>query len=69
MSSTISLIIPAYNEEKRIEKSLIAAIDYFEKESIQGEIIVVDDGSKDNTIDVVSSYKSIRLLKTNPKPG
>lgn len=69
MNSTISLIIPAYNEELRIEKSLQSAMAYFKQENLDGEIIVVDDGSKDNTIEVVSAFKSIRLLKQVKNQG
>lgn len=50
----ISVIIPAYNEEKVIEttiKSLLST-DYPDK-----EIIVVDDGSKDNTLTIASQFK------------
>lgn len=53
MSALISVIIPAYNSEKCIGKCI---------ESIQAslyenlEIIVVNDGSKDNTLEVVKSY-------------
>lgn len=50
----ISVIIPAYNEEKVIEttiKSLLST-DYPDK-----EIIVVDDGSKDDTLTIASQFK------------
>lgn len=50
----ISVIVPAYNEEKVIEttiKSLIST-DYPNK-----EIIMVDDGSKDNTLAIASQFK------------
>ena len=50
----ISVIVPAYNEEKVIEttiKSLLST-DYPDK-----EIIVVDDGSKDNTLTIASQFK------------
>lgn len=50
----ISVLVPAYNEEKVIEttiKSLLAT-DYPDK-----EIIVIDDGSKDDTLGIASQYK------------
>lgn len=49
MPMEISLIIPAYNEEKRILNTLIETIDYLEKTAKNYEIIVVDDGSQDET--------------------
>ncbi|MBI2670213.1 MAG: glycosyltransferase family 2 protein [Candidatus Yanofskybacteria bacterium] len=54
----ISVIIPAYNEEKRIEKTLLSVHEYLSRQSYDYEIIVVSDGSKDNTVGVVSNLKS-----------
>jgi dolichyl-phosphate beta-glucosyltransferase len=63
MKPYISLIIPAYNEETRIERSLNSALDYFNSNSISAEIIVVNDGSKDNTPAVVESFgHGVKLL-------
>ncbi|MHB9159985.1 MAG: glycosyltransferase family 2 protein [Nitrosotalea sp.] len=60
----VSIIVPAYNEEKVIERTIQALIDtkYPDK-----EIIVVDDGSKDKTWDIVDKYKKHvkALQKTN----
>lgn len=52
---TLSVIIPAYNEEKNLPRCLdsLLSADY-PKEKL--EIIVVDDGSKDNTLKVAESY-------------
>lgn len=53
----ISIIVPAYNEEKAIEevlKKLTAA-------KISGEIIVVDDGSTDNTLNIARSFP-VRII-------
>lgn len=60
----LSVIIPAYNEEKRIHKILEAADSYFRKQDYDYEIIVVNDGSKDKTAEVVNQFKSkIKNLK------
>lgn len=56
MSIYLSLIIPAYNEERRIELSLQKAIDYLETKDYSWEIVVVDDGSSDNTSLVAGSF-------------
>lgn len=49
----ISVIIPAYNEEKRIIKTLEEIFDYCKKSQHSFELIVVNDGSKDKTKEVV----------------
>ena len=60
----LSVIIPAYNEEKRISKTLLAIDQYLAKQSYNYEILVVSDGSKDKTGDVVAGFqKMIRNLK------
>ena len=51
MKPYISLIIPAFNEEPRIEKSLTKAVEFLEKKNFNYEVIVVDDGSSDKTIE------------------
>lgn len=56
MDIFLSLVIPAFNEEKRIERSLKAATEYLASKDFSYEIIVVDDGSDDNTIDVVKRF-------------
>lgn len=60
----LSVIIPTYNEEKRIEKTLLSAHEYLSKQAYDHEILVVNDGSKDKTAAVVENLKSnIRGLK------
>lgn len=49
----ISVIIPAYNEAKRIKRTLLSVHDYLSKQQYDYEILVVDDGSKDTTTNVV----------------
>jgi len=49
----ISVIIAAYNEEKRITPSLFKIRDYMRSQGLDYEIIVVDDGSNDRTSEVV----------------
>lgn len=52
----ISIIIPAYNAEKYIERCLNSLLD--QEYSINVEIIVVDDGSTDSTPQILSDYKA-----------
>lgn len=61
----LSFIIPAYNEAERIGTSLEKGLAYFEGQPYEWEIIVVDDGSRDRTAEVVESYadRGIRLLR------
>lgn len=57
----ISIVIPAYNEEKSIENTLNRCkqvLKYFNSES---EIVVVNDGSKDNTLDILKSI-DVRII-------
>jgi dolichyl-phosphate beta-glucosyltransferase len=49
LATMISIIVAAYNEEKRIIPSLFAIRDYCISKNIDNEIIVVNDGSTDNT--------------------
>lgn len=54
----LSIIIPAYNEEKRITSTLKNINEYINLEKLKAEIIVVDDGSLDKTDLVVTSFLS-----------
>jgi dolichyl-phosphate beta-glucosyltransferase len=49
----VSLIIPAFNEKARIVKSLDRILNFFKSEPYSTEVIIVDDGSKDCTGDLV----------------
>ncbi|MGQ9625398.1 MAG: dolichyl-phosphate beta-glucosyltransferase [Anaerolineae bacterium] len=52
----LSIIIPAYNEEKRLPTSLEKIIAYLQGQDYTAEVIVVNDGSQDNTSAVVRSF-------------
>ena len=60
----LSVIIPAYNESKRIPLTLIDMDKRLSREAYSYEILVVNDGSKDNTAEVVRGMeKMIKNLK------
>ena len=68
--NSISIVIPAYNEEKRLPTTLSAICDYLARGAWRSsEIIVVDDGSSDGTCKVVEEFSrdhaQTRLLR-NP---
>ena len=50
MAPYLSVVIPAYNEEKRLSQSLAAVMDFLKKQPYGSEIIVSDDGSQDRTV-------------------
>lgn len=56
----ISIVVPAYNEERRLPPTLIDMIDYCESNFQRYEIIVVDDGSTDNTPRMVAKFQAIK---------
>jgi dolichyl-phosphate beta-glucosyltransferase len=73
MSKKLSVIVPAYNEEKRIEKTLLDIDSYLEKQNYDYEIIVVDNNSNDHTTDVVKNLAQTTVenarVVTEPTKG
>ena len=56
---TLSFIIPVFNEEKTLSK----AIDDIINLSIKKEIIIIDNGSTDNSINIIRNYQNITDIK------
>jgi dolichyl-phosphate beta-glucosyltransferase len=49
MATTLSIVVPAYNEAARLGKSLPEILDFLNREVSSPELIIVDDGSTDDT--------------------
>src|SRR3990170_8281512 len=62
MPDSISVVLPAYNEEENIPVTVPAAVSVLEKLGIDYEVVVVDDGSRDRTADV-----TLELARENPR--
>lgn len=54
----LSIVIPAYNESKRIIPTLEKVREYVREKDYRAEMIVIDDGSKDDTVEVVERFLS-----------
>lgn len=68
----LSVVVPAYNEEKRLPASLTSIHQYLTSQTYSSEIIVVDDGSNDRTAavaaELVASLPLLRVIH-NPHRG
>lgn len=73
MKKYLSLIIPAYNEEKKIERDIRQAFAYFKQKKIKGEVIVSTDGVTDNTNNLVrilaKEFPDLKLIAKKRKIG
>jgi len=55
---TFSIVIPAYNESQRLGATLEKVLAYIRQQGWDAEVIVVNDGSRDNTADIVRDFAS-----------
>jgi len=69
----LSIVIPAYREAAKIEADIEAAFEFLAGERLSGEVIVVDDGSSDDTAAVarraLDRYPGLRVLSYTPNRG
>lgn len=69
----LSIVIPAFNEERRLLKTLDDVDEYFRKQDYSYEIIVVNDGSSDKTCNIVKNFysktKNLRLIDNKINRG
>lgn len=69
MTSSVSIVIPAYNESARLGATLDRVLAFISRQPWEAEVVVVNDGSQDGTAEVVRGYAQrspdVRLLE-NP---
>ena len=66
----VSIIVPCYNEESRIKPFLTSLIQFSKANLKNYEIVVVNDGSKDKTLDVLKEFsKDIKLVSYDKNKG
>lgn len=64
----LSVIIPAYNESENLQKNVLSDIDNYLKKNVKSyEVVIVDDGSSDDTAELIEGFikekKEFRLIK------
>jgi len=65
----LSLIIPCYNEKKRISQTLSQIIEFLNPKNINYEIITVDDGSGDDSFQIIQKFSNVKIIKHEKNQG
>ena len=65
----LSIVIPAYNEAWRIRHTLESVCRFRESKPYSIELMVVDDGSTDQTVETVSQFPGVRLVRNDCNHG
>jgi dolichyl-phosphate beta-glucosyltransferase len=69
----LAIIIPAYNEENRIERTIRSIRSYLANKQLSYEILIVSDGSTDGTVQLINNImketKNLRLIHNNINHG
>lgn len=67
----LSLVIPVYNEEKRLPASLKQVLEYLKAQSYSAEVIIVENGSQDATFEIAQSFakqnSQLRVLQNTER--
>jgi len=58
LNTYLSVVIPAFNEERRIKTTLEAIYNYLSRQNYFWEVIIISDGSKDRTVELVTEFIS-----------
>jgi len=72
---SLSIVIPAYNEQDRILPTLSILSNFFNEEKLPYEVIVVNDGSIDSTREIIEAYQlnnkrlNLKLVNLNSNMG
>ena len=73
MKPYLSVVIPAYNEEINLKRGVLDSVyDYLKGKDFTWEVIILDDGSSDKTIDLVKKFTKEHkgfTLKEEPHRG
>lgn len=69
----LSVVIPAYNESKNLKNGVLDQVyDYLKVQNYSYEVLIVDDGSKDNTVEIARDWakdkKGFKIIE-NPHGG
>jgi glycosyltransferase involved in cell wall biosynthesis len=64
----VSVVIPAYNEARRLPATLVAWHEFLSGQTFESEVVVADDGSKDATASVAAEGGA-RVVSLNPNRG
>lgn len=59
----LSIVIPAYNEERRLPSTLATIMAFLAHEPYTAEVIVVDDGSDDRTAEIAAATPGVTVLR------
>jgi len=73
LSTFLSVVIPAHNEENRLPKTLEQVLGFLDEQSFTSEVVVVENGSVDRTLDVAkdfaSRHKRVRVIQSERGKG
>ncbi len=72
MKNKILLMLPAYNEEDTLPQLLKRIVKTYDNFNLNGEILIVNDGSKDKTLEIAQNFKSdysIHIHDIQPNKG